>query len=131
MNLLFFTICSTLSPLTQSTKPDLLLFRLRKVPFVLSAMHIERLLSNHELLRESTSVYVTLSRFVVTEKHPIILVDWSHADTQNKHCILRASIVSEGRSVTLYQKSTFGYQYHCPKVQKDTIFSKKSSNYMV
>lgn len=79
---------------------------------------IDRLLSNHELLRESTSVYVSLSRFVVTEKHPIILVDWSHADTQNKHCILRASIVSEGRSLTLYQKSAFSYQYHCPKVQK-------------
>ncbi|TMO54677.1 IS4 family transposase, partial [Pseudoalteromonas aurantia] len=79
---------------------------------------IDRLLSNHELLRESTSVYVSLSRFVVTEKHPIILVDWSHADTQNKHCILRASIVSEGRSLTLYQKSTFSYQYHCPKIQK-------------
>ena len=36
---------------------------------------IDRLLSYHELLRESTSVYVSLSRFVVTEKHPIILVD--------------------------------------------------------
>ncbi|MEI8704683.1 hypothetical protein [Pseudoalteromonas sp. B62] len=58
---------------------------------------IDRLLSNHELLRESTLVYVRLISFVVTEKHPVILVDWSHADTQTKYCILRASIVSEGR----------------------------------
>ena len=43
---------------------------------------IVRLLSNHKLLRESTKVYVHLSRFVVTEKHPVILVDWSHADAQ-------------------------------------------------
>ncbi|MFK3873355.1 hypothetical protein [Pseudoalteromonas rhizosphaerae] len=69
-------------------------------------------------MRESTSVYVHLSRFVVTEKHPIILVDWSHADTQTKYCILRASIVSEGRSLTLYQESAFSFEYHCPKVQK-------------
>ncbi|MBD1585021.1 transposase, partial [Pseudoalteromonas sp. S16_S37] len=41
---------------------------------------IGRLLSNHELLRESTTVYVRLCRLVVTEKHPVILVDWSHAD---------------------------------------------------
>lgn len=79
---------------------------------------IDRLLSNNELLRESISVYVRLTRFVVTEKHPVILVDWSHADTQTKYCILRASIVSEGRSLTLYQESAFSFQYHCPKVQK-------------
>lgn len=82
---------------------------------------IERLLSNQALLRESTSIYVHLSRFVVTEKHPIILVDWSHADTKNKHCILRASIVTEGRAMTLYQQSTFSFQYHCPKVQKQFL----------
>lgn len=55
---------------------------------------------------------------MVTEKHHVILVDWSHADTQTKYCILRASIVSEGRSLTLYQESAFSFQYHCPKVQK-------------
>ncbi|KZN54758.1 hypothetical protein [Pseudoalteromonas luteoviolacea] len=81
---------------------------------------IDRLLSNHALLRVSTSVYVSLRRFVVTDKHPVILVDWSHADTQTKHCILRASIVSEGRALTLYQKSTFSFQYPCPKVQNAT-----------
>ncbi|MBD1585017.1 IS4 family transposase, partial [Pseudoalteromonas sp. S16_S37] len=77
-----------------------------------------RLLSNHELLRESTTVYVRLCRLVVTEKHPVILVDWSHADTQTKHCILRASIVGEGRAITLYQQSALSEQYHCPKIQK-------------
>ncbi|KZN58054.1 hypothetical protein [Pseudoalteromonas luteoviolacea] len=56
---------------------------------------IDRLFSNHERLRRSTSVYVSLSRFVVTEKHSVILVDWSHADTQTKRCILRVNIVSE------------------------------------
>ncbi|MEH6394445.1 hypothetical protein [Pseudoalteromonas sp.] len=68
-------------------------------------------------MRESTSVYVRLSRFVVSEKHPVILGDWSHADTQTKYCILRASIACEGRSLTLYQESTFRFQYHCPKVK--------------
>ncbi|QTL35390.1 IS4 family transposase [Pseudoalteromonas viridis] len=71
-----------------------------------------------KILRESTSVYVSLSRSVVTHKHPFILVGWSHADTRTKHCILRASIVSEGRAMTLYQQSALSYQYHCPKTQK-------------
>ncbi|KZN48399.1 hypothetical protein N482_07985, partial [Pseudoalteromonas luteoviolacea NCIMB 1942] len=79
---------------------------------------IDRLLSNYTLLRGSTSVYVSLSHFVVTEKHLVILVDWSHGDTQTKHCILRASIASKGRALTLYQKSTFSFQCPCPKVQK-------------
>ena len=61
-------------------------------------------------MRESTSVYVRLSRFVVTEKHPVILVDWSHADTQTKYCILRAKTVTERVTLTLRIAGLFGVQ---------------------
>ena len=137
MRVLFSTICSSLSRLTHKARFNTLFACVKSLlscqQFTLTSTdrnleskttekhdikRIGRLLSNNELLRESTSVYVSLSRFVVTEKHPIILVDLSHADTQNKYCILQASIVSEGRSLTLYQQSTFSYQYDCPKVQK-------------
>ncbi len=72
-------------------------------------LKLDRLLSNQELLHESSSVYVNLSRFVLPEKPSIILVDWSNAGTQNNHCILRASIVTERRGMALYQYRMFNF----------------------
>jgi hypothetical protein len=41
---------------------------------------------------------------VVQNKQPIIHVDWSNMDTRKQHILIRASIATQGGSLTLYEE---------------------------
>lgn len=64
----------------------------------------DRFLSNVHVWRERYSIYKQVSLGIVaSNKRPTILVDWSHVP--NTTCyLLRASLVSKGRALTLYEE---------------------------
>lgn len=70
---------------------------------------VDRLLGNIHLQKERIYFYQWMTRVVLSkEKQPVILVDWSHADDRKKFFILRASLVTAGRSVPLFESA-----HHC------------------
>lgn len=66
---------------------------------------IDRLLGNSHLQSERKDIYKTLaSRFVQAGSYPVILIDWSQINEEAGFHILRASLASEGRAITLYEE---------------------------
>jgi Transposase DDE domain len=72
---------------------------------------MDRLLSNSFYQNESIEIYKTITRRVIGEQsRPNILVDWTglpnskRTAEKGEHCALRASLVAEGRSITLYEE---------------------------
>lgn len=58
-----------------------------------SIKRADRLLSNTNLQRELPLIYTAMTMSIVSSKsQPLILVDWSNADTVKRHFILRASM---------------------------------------
>jgi len=65
----------------------------------------DRLLSNPHLHNECMGIYHILgSQIIGAQKHPVVLVDWSDLDEYKDHFLLRAALVVEGRSMTLYEE---------------------------
>ncbi|MCL8145683.1 IS4 family transposase [Enterobacter hormaechei] len=80
-----------------------------------SIKRADRLLNNPNLQRELPLIYAALTASIVGHKtKPMILVDWSNADTAKRHFILRASIAADGRALTLLQKIAAAEDYTCP-----------------
>ena len=66
---------------------------------------MDRLAGNHHLHQELVSVYQALShRLLGGQLRPLILVDWSDAKNDRSLQLLRASVVNDGRSVTIYEE---------------------------
>jgi hypothetical protein len=65
---------------------------------------MDRLFGNKHLQKESTVIYEAVTKLLVgSKKRPIIIVDW----TKLPHCnyyVLRASLATEGRALTLYEE---------------------------
>ncbi|MGO2509960.1 MAG: hypothetical protein ACTH6Y_13305 [Vibrio hibernica] len=81
-----------------------------------SIKRIDRLLGNHQLHREKEDIYKWHAQ-LITRANPClaILVDWSDVREQLRYMTLRASVVLDGRAVTLYEQ-VFEYQhYNSPK----------------
>lgn len=74
----------------------------------------DRLLSNMAMQQDVPYFYTALTRSLVQGKQPLILVDWSNADSKKQHFILRASMALKGRSLTLLQMITTESNYNCP-----------------
>jgi hypothetical protein len=73
---------------------------------------VDRLLANTYYQEQSIDVYKAITHAVVgNQGRPIILVDWTglpnsqHTTKDGEHCALRASLISEGRSITLYEEA--------------------------
>jgi len=65
----------------------------------------DRLLSNGHLHAERLRIYSAVSELLIgTRLRPVMVVDWSDMDDCKRHFLLRASIVVEGRSLTLYEE---------------------------
>lgn len=62
--------------------------------------------------------YAAMTGALVIGKQPLILVDWSNADNQRRHYILRASLAVEGRAMTLLQMVTAGSDYTSSHLHK-------------
>ena len=70
-----------------------------------SIKRADRLLSNPHLHHEGIDIYHALCRQIVgTQKRPVVLVDWSDMDEYKQDFLLRAALVVEGRSMTLYEQ---------------------------
>ncbi len=76
----------------------------------------DRLLKNEALQAEIPLIYGAMTRLLRQGKQPLILVDWSNADTEKRHHILRASLALEGRPLTLHQVVVPMDEYTCPHV---------------
>jgi hypothetical protein len=66
---------------------------------------VDRLCGNVHLQQEIPLVYSQMCAAIVGQnKQPIIHVDWSDMDTRKQHFLIRASIATQGRSLTLYEE---------------------------
>lgn len=72
---------------------------------------VDRLLSNVYYQDKSIEIYKAITQNIVgNQGRPIILVDWTNVPNSKRtaesgeHCALRASLVAEGRSLTLYEE---------------------------
>ena len=72
---------------------------------------VDRLLSNTFYQQRSIELYKAMSAQVVANQgRPIILVDWTgipnsrQTARDGEHSALRASLIAEGRSITLYEE---------------------------
>ncbi|HBZ8500209.1 IS4 family transposase [Enterobacter hormaechei] len=83
-----------------------------------SIKRADRLLKNEALQAETPLIYAAITRLLIQGKQPLILVDWSNADTEKRHHILRASLALEGRPLTLHQVVVPMDEYTCPHVHK-------------
>ncbi|WP_281544251.1 IS4 family transposase [Grimontia sp. SpTr1] len=76
---------------------------------------IDRLLSNNQLHRENEDIYKWHARLITgANPCPVILVDCSDVREQLRHMTLRASVVLDGRAVTLYEQAFEYKQYNSP-----------------
>ncbi len=78
----------------------------------------DRLLSHTTMQQEVPVFYAAMTGALVKGKQPLILVDWSNADKERRHFILRASLAVEGRAMTLLQMVTTESDYNCPHMHK-------------
>jgi hypothetical protein len=72
---------------------------------------VDRLLANIYYQEQSLDIYKAITQRVVgNQGRPIILVDWTNVPNSKRtaasgeHCALRASLIAEGRSLTLYEE---------------------------
>ncbi|HCQ7181622.1 TPA: IS4 family transposase [Klebsiella pneumoniae] len=78
----------------------------------------DRLLSHTTMQQAVPEFYTAMTGALVKGKQPLILVDWSNADKERRHFILRASLAVEGRAMTLLQMVTTESDYNCPHLHK-------------
>lgn len=76
-----------------------------------SIRRMDRLLSNRFYQKNSIDIYREITLFSAgNQGRPIILVDWSGVPNSKRtakdgeHCLLRASMIAHGRSITLYEE---------------------------
>ena len=80
---------------------------------------VDRLLGNEKLQAECVDIYQAIGRTVLQGmKHPAIIVDWSDLTTDRSVQLLRASVIIEGRSMTLYEEVHPLKNYAAPKVHR-------------
>ena len=78
----------------------------------------DRLISHTTMQQTVPEFYTAMTGALVKGKQPLILVDWSNADKERRHFILRASLAVEGRAMTLLQMVTTESDYNCPYLHK-------------
>ncbi len=66
----------------------------------------DRLCSNFYLFREKTGIYEAICKMWIPQySRPNILVDWSNLDDCNNAFLISATLVCDGRSVSLYSET--------------------------
>ena len=66
---------------------------------------VDRLCNNVNLHGEINTIYQQMNGLLISpHSTPIILVDWSDLDERKQHFLLRASLATQGRSLTLYEE---------------------------
>lgn len=65
---------------------------------------VDRLLSNLHLQSEMSGLYAALARWLVRSTEPLIVVDWSALKQDESLHVLRAGMVLQGRTLTIYEQ---------------------------
>lgn len=71
---------------------------------------VDRFLGNPYYQTQSIEIYKAITQKAVhTMKNPLFVIDWSsipgsHLTPSGEHCVLRASLAAQGRSITLYEE---------------------------
>lgn len=92
----------------------------------------DRLLSNKYYHRESKDIYRSITnKALYGIEQPIIIVDWSsipnsHLSPEGEHCVLRAGLAAEGRSITIYEEVHPKKKENNDKVHKAFLNNLKS-----
>lgn len=81
----------------------------RRLPSLIKTKHkikkVDRLLGNRHLQKERIDIYKHLARFIIKkEKSPLIIVDWSPLAEGSYYYLIRASVPTKGRAITLYEE---------------------------
>ena len=81
----------------------------RRLPSLIKTKHkikkVDRLLGNKHLQQERIEIYRQLSRRLIGKrKTPNIIVDWSPLAEGSYYYLLRASLASKGRAITIYEE---------------------------
>ncbi len=79
---------------------------------------LDRLLSNPHLTQERSWLYGAMSGLLLTIDRPLIGVDWSPLDRRERHQLLRASLMFEGRPLTLWEEVYPTAKLGNPKVER-------------
>lgn len=81
---------------------------------------IDRLFGNKSLYEGRNIFYQKICRRFVTS-HPLILIDWSGLSYCGKYHILRASVATKGRAITLYEEVHERKNYGSIKIHKQFL----------
>ena len=66
---------------------------------------MDRMLSNHHVQAQRVQIYTEIAkRMLGACSRPVIAVDWSDLDGAKRHFLLRASLIMQGRALTLYEE---------------------------
>ena len=66
----------------------------------------DRLCSNFNLFQEKTGIYESICKEWIPEcSRPVIIVDWSNLDDYRNAFLISATLVCDGRSITLYAET--------------------------
>jgi hypothetical protein len=66
---------------------------------------VDRLLGNKHLQKERIEIYKQLGRLLIGKRiRPLIIVDWSPLAEGSYYYLIRASIPTKGRAITLYEE---------------------------
>lgn len=88
---------------------------------------VDRLCSNANLQREIPNIYANMCAQLVAQcKQPVIHVDWSDMDKRKQNFLLRASLASQGRSLTLYEEIHDVHHKEKPNVHQDFMTKLKT-----
>ena len=80
----------------------------------------DRLLSNPHFQQELESIYRSISNTVLSGvSQPVIIVDWSNLDSNERHFLIRASAAAKGRSITIYE------EVHTKRTKEKLVTHKK------
>lgn len=65
---------------------------------------LDRLLGNVDVHALRCSFYAAAARWLVRSEQPVLIVDWSELKADARWHLLRAGVVAQGRSITLYEE---------------------------
>lgn len=66
---------------------------------------VDRLLGNARLNAERSAIYAALMQWMLAaERRPVIVVDWSDLTSDRRWQLLRATLPTQGRGLTLYEE---------------------------
>jgi Transposase DDE domain len=87
----------------------------------------DRLLGNRHLHAERDAIYRAIAQtLLVGIKRPLILIDWSDADTRRDWLMIKAAVAVGGRALSIYEKVYPMKRYNSPKTHREFLLALKT-----